>query len=210
MNDKQACPPVTSEDAAWATINTPLEASELKVFCQDIERLFRINPMLHFKQWRALGMHRYHFSGQNISQQAPFDFDLIVSVKQLPDGIQMDYSQGLKTRTTFVIEPITSESEWRSKLTITDSYDGEPEQVRKQQLHLVDKSITIWATYLQQYLQSWKQWSHFAPWRWYMRTVWQPMKPAGRRITNILLFIAGFEVVLILLGVAIYYLEYSS
>jgi hypothetical protein len=154
-------------------------------------------------------MHRYHFSGQNISQEKTFDFDLIVSAKQLPNGIQIDYSQGLKTRTTLIIEPIALDAQWQSKLTITDIYDGKSEQLRKQQLHLVDKSITIWATYLQQYLQSWKRWSHFGAWRWYMRTVWQPMKPAGRRITYILLCVAGFEVALILLGVAIYYLEYS-
>ena len=48
----------------------------------------------------------------------------------------------------------------QSRLTIADSYDGMPEADRKQQLHLVDKSIAVWVMYLQQYLQSRKKWSH--------------------------------------------------
>jgi hypothetical protein len=50
MTDNQVENSEAIKDAAWATINTPLEVNELKLFCQDIERLFRINPMLHFKQ----------------------------------------------------------------------------------------------------------------------------------------------------------------
>lgn len=195
---------LTTKDAAWAEINTPLEANELKQFCQDIERLFRINPMLIFTQWQSLGDDRYHFSGQNISQEKPFTFDLILTVTQLNNGLQINYQQGIKTSTTLIIEPITIPcSGWRSKLIIIDNYDGQSELERKQQLATVDKSITIWATECQRYLQIWQKLSRFAVWRWYMHTVWQPMKPAGRRITYILLWLTAFEIVLILFGVLI-------
>lgn len=197
--------PIDSKDAAWATINTPLEVYELIAFCQDIERLFRINPMLHFKKWTVLKPNGYHFIGQNISQETPFDFDLTFTVTHLSNGLQIDYQQGLKTRTTFIVDPVLIDSKCLSRLTITDSYGGGSEQQRQQHLHLVDKSITIWADYLQQYLQSWKRWSHISLWRWYMRRVWQPMKPAGRRITYILLWIAGFEIFLLLFGVSFHY-----
>ncbi|SFP98673.1 hypothetical protein SAMN05216419_10429 [Nitrosomonas cryotolerans] len=208
MNDPNSLA-TPMKDAAWATIHTPLKMEALKVFCQDIERLLRINPMLHFKQWQILGAHHYRFSGKNLSQEQPFDFDLILNVKILPDGLQIHYQQGLKSSTTLIIEPLTTKDKWQSKLTIIDHYEGVPEHLRKQYLHQVDKSMVVWAEYLQRYLLAWKQWSCFWPWRWYMRYIWQPMSPSARRITYMLLWISGFEAALIALGIAIYYLEYS-
>lgn len=61
--------------AAWAILHIPLNEAELKLFCQDIERLFRINPMLNFRKWQQIGPNRYYFTGQNISQQPPFDLN---------------------------------------------------------------------------------------------------------------------------------------
>jgi hypothetical protein len=40
-----------------------------------------------------------------------------------------------------------------------------------------------------------------------MRRVWLPMKPAGRRITYILLAVTAAEIVLIALVMGIYWLE---
>lgn len=199
---------IKSKDAAWASINTPYGVNELKLFCQDIERLFRINPMLNFKNWQALGDHRYHFAGQNISQEEPFDFDLVLTVSPIANGIKIEYQQGLKASTFFIIEPAGEKTEWRTRLTIIDNYDAESETKSKQQLHTVDKSIAIWAEHLQRYLLSWKRWSHIAPWRWYLQNIWQPMRPSGRRIIYILLWVGLMEVALILLGALIYYLEY--
>ena len=208
MND-QSVAPAAAEDVAWASINTPLGVEELKSFCRDIERMYRINPLLNFKKWEAAGENRYLFSGQNISQEEPFDFDLELTVEEKPDGFQIHYQGDLRSSTTFTIEAAAADSPGLSKLTITDRYDGVSEEERKKQLHRVDRSIVIWAKYLQQFLYSWKRWSRFRPWRWYMRRVWQPMKPSGRRITYMLLWISVFEVALILLGVVIYYLEYA-
>ena len=107
--------------------------------------------MLIFKKWQVLGAHRYRFSGQNISQIAPFDFDLVLTVSPIADGIKIDYQHGLKASTFVIIEPIEGKAQWRTRLTIIDNYDTESESVRKQQLHTVDKSIAIWAEHLQQY-----------------------------------------------------------
>ena len=202
-----------NQDAAWVILYTPLDTAELKLFCQDIERLFRINPMLHFSIWQKIGTNRYYCMGQNTSQLPPFDFELTFTVKSLPAGIQIDYGRGLKTRTTFVIEPLSHPQEnqpsCQTKLIITDFYDGLPEAERKQHLHLVDKSITVWAKELQYYLVNWKKWSRYWLWRAYMHYVWQPMKPMGRRIVAILIWLTAFELALIFLGAAVYYLEYT-
>ncbi|MES9902269.1 MAG: hypothetical protein ABW168_06250 [Sedimenticola sp.] len=64
-----------------------------------------------------------------------------------------------------------------------------------------------WGEDLQAYLVHWNRWSGFAPWRWYMRRIWLPMKPSARRITYILLWISLVEVALILLGAGVYWSE---
>ncbi len=203
--NKQTATPVATEDSAWASINTPLDVEALKSLCRDIERLFRINPMLEFKTWQSLGNERYFFSGRNISQEPAFECEFELQVKELPDGLRIDYSQGLKTSTTIKIEP----AEQGSKLTITDCYDGISEEERKSRIDEVDKSLVTWMHYLQKFILSWQRWSRFGLWRWYMRRVWQPMTPSGRRITYMLLWITAFEIALITLGVVVYYLEYA-
>ena len=196
--------PVMAEDAAWASINTPLSVDDLTVFCHDIERLYRINPMLEFQHFKSLGEQRYAYAGRNTSQETPFDFDYTFTVTELPDGLQIDYDQGIKSRTLFKIEPVSN----GSKLTITDYYERLPVDEREQHLQEVDKSLVIWANYLQRFLITWSRWSRFGLWRWYMRRIWQPMKPTARRITYILLWISVVEIALIALGVAIYFVEY--
>ncbi|GMR05997.1 MAG: hypothetical protein BMS9Abin25_0578 [Gammaproteobacteria bacterium] len=209
MNDLTQDPAV--DDAAWVSIITPLDVESLTSFCQDVERLFRINPMLNFKNWQAVDgdENRFLFSGQNISQDEPFDFNLTLSVKKLADGIEVNYQQGIKSSTTFKIEPLPDDSDGKSKLTITDTYEGMSEHDRKEQLHTVDRSLTVWAKYLQKYIFNWYRFSRFAPWRWYMKRIWQPMNPSARRITYMLLLITFFEIILIGLGAMIFFLEYS-
>jgi hypothetical protein len=197
--------PTTSEDAAWASINTPLKLDELKTFSQDIERLFRINPMLEFRQWENLADGKYRMAVTNISQEKPFELETELRVENQTEGITIHYSNGPKKKTVLKFEP----SELGSKLTIIDDYTGLSDEERKSHLHEVDRSLTNWADYLQQFLILWQRWSRFTLWRWYMRRVWQPMKPIARRITYILLWISVAEIALIALGVTIYFIEYA-
>lgn len=201
MNDLTA--PIASDDAAWSLINTPLKIDELKTFCQDIERLFRINPMLEFSRWENLANDSYRMSVTNISQETPFKLETELQVEHQAENITIHYSNGLKKKTVLMFEP----SEQGSKLTIIDDYSGLSDEQRKSRLHEVDKSLTNWAYYLQRYLSLWQRWSRYSLWRWYMRRVWQPMKPSGRRITYMLLWITVVEIALISLGATIYFIE---
>lgn len=203
MNDQTIAE--NAEDAAWASLNTPMSADELKQFCLDIERLFRINPMLEFKKWEALKTNQFNISGKNISQETPFEFETKLQITELTDGLKVDYSQGIKSSTVFKIESAPQ----GSKLTITDHYQGLSEEERKTRLGEVDQSIVVWANYLQKFIITWHRWSRIAPWRWYMRKVWQPMKPTARRITYMLLWISVVEIALIALGTAIYFVEFT-
>jgi len=197
--------PVAADDAAWAAINTPLSVEELNIFCQDIERLFRINPMLEFNKWENLSDNHYRMAAKNISHEEAFEIDVEINVEQQTDEIIFHYSSGIKNKTVLKIEP----SEYGSKLTITDSYDGLSEEERQSHLNEVDKSLVNWANYLQQFLITWNKWSKFGLWRWYMKRVWQPMKPTARRVTYMILWVTLVEIALITLGVGLYFSEFS-
>lgn len=203
MNELAA--PIADDNAAWASINTPLKVDELKTFCQDIERLFRINPMLEFHQWEKLADDQYRMSVKNISRGVPFELETELRVENHSQSIIIHYSSGLKNKTILKFEP----SEQGSKLTIIDDYSGLSKEESQNRINEVDRSLVTWVNYLQRFMIMWRRWSRFSLWRWYMRGVWQPMKPAGRRITYILLWISVVEVALIALGVAIYLVEYS-
>lgn len=192
-------------NAAWAAVNTPLAPRELLAFCrEDVERLFRINPYLEFARWEQLAEHRFHFSGRNSSQAQPFDFDLELQLEELADGLRIRYRGGLKHQTTFQVEP----SVHGSRLTIRDDYPALADEQPRGKIDRVDRSLTTWAGDIQKYLITWKQWHWLPPWRWYMRRVWQRMKPTGRRIAYMFWWITLVEVALILLGAAIYMAEY--
>jgi hypothetical protein len=214
MNDvalKTTAPDNTSDkkDAAWAAINTPMHPDALLTFVLDVERLLRINPMLEFKKWEKNGASEFRMKVRNISQETPFELETPLRVHQIPGGVEIVYDEGIKSRTTLEIEATKLENgEPGSKLTITDFYDRLDEEQRKDHLNEVDKSLVIWATDIQRYLLMWQRWSRFKFWRWYMRRVWQPMKPSGRRITYMLLWISVVEIALIMLGVGIYFAEY--
>lgn len=203
MNDMTT--PDVAEDSAWAGINTPLSVEQLTEFCRDVERLFRINPMLEFKSFKSLGDNRYAMSGRNLSHEPSFDFDVTFNISHLSSGLQIDYENGIKSGTTFKIES----SESVSRLTITDTYERMSAEEREKHFGEVDKSLLNWADYLQRFLIMWKRWHRLRPWRWYMRRVWQPMKPIGRRITYILLWISVAEIAFIALGAAIWFAEFS-
>ncbi|MEN8213842.1 MAG: hypothetical protein ABFR19_05700 [Pseudomonadota bacterium] len=193
-------------DAAWAAINTPLAEQELLSFCrEDVERLFRINPYLEFRRWERLAEGRYAFSGRNISQQQPFDFEVELDVEETPDGLRVLYRGGLKSETIFQVDA----SSHGSKLTIHENYPSLDEGEQEQRLGEVDQSLTTWAGDIQKFLILWKRWSWLGPWRWYMRTVWQRMKPSGRRIAYMFWWITLVEIALIVLGAGIYLAEYS-
>jgi len=169
-----------------------------------VERLFRINPYLEFEKWEKKSQQTYNMIAINRSQTPSFKIDTKLKVQNLINGLEIRYSNGIKSSTMLFVEPANQ----GSKLTITDNYEPKSKQERLAHLHEVDKSLTKWAEEIQQYLIHWKRWSWFAPWRFYKQYVWQSMKPSGRRITYMLLWISVIEIALIALGVIIYFIEY--
>lgn len=198
--------PAACRDAAWASFQTSMSPESLQEFCRDAERLFRINPFLEFDHWQKTGRNQFRFKGRNMSQNKPFDFETDLTIETVSNSVVIRYSSGIKNSTTFSIEPVSG----GSKLTITEAYGEIPETERKVHVNKVDRSLATWAGDLQIFLSRWQRWSWCSPWRWYMRHVWQPLKPTARRIVYMLLWISLIEVALIGLGAGIYWSEYGG
>jgi hypothetical protein len=200
MNDADSPP----ADAAWVTIDTPLEPDALAEFCRDVERLYRINPYLEFRFWRAAGPGRVAATFRNLSIKRDFELQLMVE-RASARAFTVHYDRGIRRSTHFEIEPAPG----GSRLTITDDYIGAATQSPVDTTE-VDKSLHAWGTALHDYLRREARWGKYAPWRWYMRRVWTPMKPSARRITFILIVVTLVELALFGLVMAIYWIEYGG
>ncbi len=194
--------PEDSRDAAWVTVDTPLSGSALLAFCrEDVERLFRINSLLRFDEWRRLGADEHHVRLRNLSNGRTLETKL--HVERLPDGLRAVYGSGLKTTTTFRVTGTAG----GAQLVVTDDYSGTPVEERRARADEADRSLVQWGHDLHHYLARWSRWSRHAAWRWYMNRIWQPMTPAGRRVVFALVVISALEFFAFLAVLAIFVLE---
>ncbi len=191
-----------SEDAAWVTIETPFDATTLRAFLDDVERLYRINPYLVFEEWRQTGAHQYLLRAKNLSNGKMLETGL--EVEGVEGGIRVRYSAGLRTATTFRIE---ARADGTAQLIVLDDYSGTSAAERESRLDEVDKSLAQWGVSLRRYLRQWRRWSWLPGWKFYMRRVWQPMKPMARRIVFILTMVTVAEFVVFLFVFSIFWLE---
>lgn len=191
-----------SQDAAWVTIETPLTFDALLAFCrQDVERLFRINSLLKFEEWRQVAENEHHVRLRNLVHDHELETGL--HVDPLADGLCVTYDNGLKTATTFRVEGKGG----GAQLVVTDDYSGTPAAERRARTDEVDQSLVQWGHDLHRYLARWGRWSRYAPWRWYMARVWQPMTPLARRVVFLLIVITAMEFAVFLMVLAIFVLE---
>jgi hypothetical protein len=188
-------------DAAWVAIDTPLTPHTLADFCQDLERLYRINPYLEFRVWRSDKNGQIQAVFRNLSSRRDFDLRLCIERDSAFD-FTVRYDQGVKRSTRFQVEAAPG----GSRLRITDDYTS-PASGIPAGPDEADKSLHAWGVALHSYLQRESRWGKLGIWRWYMRHVWIPMKPAARRITFIILVVMLAEIVLFALVMAIYWAE---
>jgi len=190
----------SASDAAWVVIETPLSPARLAEFCRDLERLYRINPYLEFSHWRALPEGGAAAAYRNLSNGRDVEVRL-TAISEADGGCSVHYDRGIKRSTRFSIEPAPD----GSRLKITDVYAAT--SADGPDLAEVDRSLHAWGVALRDYLRREARWGGFLLWRWYMRRVWVPMKPAARRITFIILLVTLAELALSALVMAIYWIE---
>ena len=190
-------PPLPSEDMAWVRIATPLSADNLRYFCQDFPRLLRINPMLEFIEWREIAPNRYYLQAKNLSNDKTIATEL--NCEETKEGFKINYNEGIKSATIIKIEA----EKTGTTLVLIDDYSRFSESERKQRLSEVDSSLETWGKYLYSYIKNWQRWHWFPPYRWYMRYLWQAMKPSSRRIAYMLITISLFELLAFLVFVGV-------
>ncbi|HSC93397.1 MAG TPA: hypothetical protein VLC73_00350 [Burkholderiales bacterium] len=188
-------------NVAWVTVEVSLEPAALAAFCRDVERLYRINPYLEFRRWRETGPGAFAVALRNLSNQRDLELQLTLERSSERD-FRVRYDRGVRRSTRFEIDATAD----GSRLRITDDYGGATEADTAE----VDRSLHAWGVALREYLLRDRRWGWCAPWRWYMRRVWVPMKPSARRITFIILLVTLAEIALIALVMAIYWAEHRA
>jgi hypothetical protein len=194
-----------ADDRAWATIQTTMRPAELREFCRDLERLYRINPYIEFHSWQETAPGQIHTEFRNLSNQQNYSLDLTL-VPESGNTFSVRYAQGVKAATRFEIQA----TRLTSNLIITDDYSRLPAEERARHLNQVDKSLPAWGQAIFDYLCRHQRWGWIAPWRWYMRRVWVPMKPSARRIVWLLLLITLVEFLFFVFVALIWWLEHRS
>jgi hypothetical protein len=198
-------PSSPAEDRAWVTVPTRLRPEELREFCRDLERLYRINPYLEFRAWKETGPSQVHVEFRNLSNLQDYSLDLTL-VPESENTFSVRYTQGIKAATRFEIQV----SGTGSNLIITDDYNQLSTEERAKRLDEVDKSLPAWGQAIFGYMRRHQRWGWIAPWRWYMRGVWVPMKPSARRIVWLLYLITVVEFFFFVFVALIWWLEHRS
>lgn len=188
-----------SDDKAWVTIQTALDANELLQLSRDPERLFRVNPFWKFITLEHNAPTQFRLCVDNQANGQQWETD--ASVMELPDGCRVEFAQGLKTSTTF---RIVATPEGKTQLVITDDYSGAPAAERQARLNEVDNSLLPWGQALQRYLRSYKRWDWLPVWRWYERRLWRPATPSARRIMGMLIWATVAELAIFIALVAVF------
>ena len=184
-------------------IDTPLSPAQLRLFCGDIERLYRINPYLEIQTWQPLAAGGFCVTWRNLSNNESATIELRREPES-ENAFAIAYSQGIKRRTRFLLEPAPG----GSRLVITDEYASLPEAEQMIRIAEVDKSLTAWAWALHAHLQREQRWGSNPLWRWTMRRFWLPLRPAARRITMLIVLASLAEFAFFLLVALIWWIEH--
>ena len=194
---------VDSGEAAWVKVPAPQPPAELAALCRDVEVLFRLNPYDTFSAWEAAGPDAFDVALNNTSNDRPLETRLEVT-RESADAFTVAYSQGLKKRTHFQIEPF----EDGSRLVVVDVYESSPET--EQRLAEVDKSLPAWGESLRTYFRRQRRYGRLPGWRWYIRRLWIPMNPSARRVVWFIYLITVAEFFFFLFVLLIYVIEHNT
>lgn len=184
-------------------IDTPLGLAELRLFCGDVERLYRLNPYLEIQAWQPLAACGFRVTWRNLSNDQAATLELRREPES-ENAFSVAYSEGIKRRTRFSLEAAPG----GSRLILTDDYASLPEAERVSRIAEVDKSLAAWAWALHAHLRREHRWGSNPLWRWTMQRFWLPMRPAARRITKLIVLASLAEFAFFLLVALIWWIEH--
>jgi len=184
-------------------IDTPLGLAELRRYCADVERLYRLNPYLEIQAWQPLATGGYRVAWRNLSNKQAATLELRLEPES-ENVFSIAYSKGIKRRTRFLLEPAPN----GSRLVVTDDYASLPEEERVSRIAEVDKSLAAWGWALHAHLRREHRWGSNLLWRWTMHRFWLPMRPAARRVAMLIVLASLAEFVFFLLVALIWWIEH--
>ena len=190
-------------DAAWVKIDTQLDAQTLISFCHNLERLYRLNPYLSIEHWAMPTQNSIQAKWINSSNHAEFTLQQEIQVTFQPNEIRLHYSSGLKKETYLIVEPL----QHGSSLTVIDDYNTESERGHENHVRLeVDKSLHAWGTSLKSFLRHYVYLRKIPGIEFVIDRFWIRLSPMARRIVYLLMVITAFELLLLLIFVALWIL----
>lgn len=192
-----------AEDSSWVVIDAPLAIGDLRAFCEDLERLYRINPYLEIRSWTPAGADAARVDWRNLSNQQAAALELH-RTRESDDAFSIGFSEGLKRATHFRLEAAAA----GSRLTVTDRYDGLPREERERRFAEVDRSLAAWGWALHAYLRREHHWGRNPLWRWGTRRLWLPLRPSSRRIGVLIGLVTLAEFAFFLLVALIWWSEH--
>ncbi|MBI2236128.1 MAG: hypothetical protein HYU60_04110 [Magnetospirillum sp.] len=187
-------------DRAWVAVDTPLPPAELLALTAGPERLFRVNPLIEYREWTILDGGRLRLAGRNHANGRDFDVEAVT--EPLPHGLRLRFADGLKQSTALTVE----ESAAGARLMVVDDYRPLPVHEREARLAEVDSSLLPWGQALHPFLARWHRWRHVPGWRWLMDW-WLTMTPSSRRICRLVAWVTLGEFVVFLFVAAIWSIE---
>jgi len=197
--------PTDSKDVAWVAVPCRQGPETLRTYLRDPEVLLRINPYWVFTRWETISPGRYQVEFHNETNQQDYN-GVIEAEMRSDDVLVVHYRQGLKQRTFFSVEPAAM----GSRLVVVDDYEGPSEAERESRKNEVDRSIVAWGEGFRRYFVRQRRYRWLPGWRLYIRKVWVPMKPTHRRIVWLIWLFTLFDVAIVILGFAIWFIEYSN
>lgn len=174
-------------DTARAEIAVPLAPAALADFLADVERLFRLNPLLAIESWRACAG-GFHFVAANESNGRRID--AVVAVERAADGstLLLRYATGLKRATRLAV----TASAGGARLVVTEHYAA-VEDPADPRLAEVDRSLVPWVAALHRHLRARRRWGWLPGWRWWHERFLAGLAPRQRRIVRLLVWISLLE-----------------
>lgn len=176
---------VEPEDIARAETVLPVSCEVLQDVLLDVERLFRLNPMLSIRQWSPA---EYGFRFVALNESNGREIDLGVVVEHAPAMLTFRYDSGLKRATHFMLAAAAS----GTRLVVTEHYPRieNPDDPR---IADVDKSLVPWVAALRRHLLARLRWGWLPGWRWWSERFLLSMPPRQRRIVRLIVWVSIFE-----------------
>ena len=192
-------------DAAWVSIETRANLSDVQRFCSNVERLFRINPHLQIRGWTRSGQDVHRVELRNLSNGREERF-MMSAVRRQDNALMLVYENRLKRSTTIQFE----RCDRGTRVRITDDYSGPSESERRARSAEVDRSLTAWGFALSGYLEHERRMGRFKLWHAWLDRVWLRMSPAARRIALILVAVGIAEIAITIVIASVMWIELRS